>query len=543
MTLPSQIFGRLAKLGPAHTRAVSVERDLVTKVADGTELLADRWYPTSPGADSLPTVLLRSPYGRRQLGMIGRLFAERGYQVVIQSCRGTFASGGEWIPLRNEQLDGHATLDWVAGQPWFNGQLFTFGPSYLGLSQWSVAEEAPEFVKAMALTVTASNFKPAVFFPGGTFALETALTWLYQVSHQEEGWGQVIRSMFTLKKLMAKHQDVSPLRDTDTAMVGRHVHWYQDWLDHAEPGDDWWDGIDFSRHYDVIPPATLLGGWYDIFVVAQVADFEALKAAGRPARLTIGPWTHGSPAGTGMALRDGISWFDEQLGRGRAKRQAVQVFVMGTKEWREFPEWPPPADRQSWFLGRGGLLGTESPTDGAPSTYRYDPSNPTPSAGGLSLLGAGAGPKDQAPRESRSDVLCFTSAPATKAVTVIGPVSADLHLRSSLDYTDFFVRVCDVSPKGKSINICDGIIRLTPADMARGADGTFPLTITMSPTAHTFLRGHRIRFQVSSGAHPLYVRNTGSGEPLATASVMKTADQEVFHDAEHRSRLVLPIVN
>ncbi len=114
--------GALAKLPPAHTFDVSVERDLVAKMPDGAELLADRWYPTNVGAGLPPTVLLRSPYGRRQLGMFGRLFAERGYQVVIQSCRGTFGSGGDWEPFRNEERDGKATHDWVASQPWFDGQ-------------------------------------------------------------------------------------------------------------------------------------------------------------------------------------------------------------------------------------------------------------------------------------------------------------------------------------------------------------------------------------------------------------------------------------
>ena len=112
-----------------------VERDLPARMADGVVLLADRWAPSTASSSPPPVVLLRSPYGRRQVGLVGRLFAERGYQVVIQSCRGTFGSGGAWEPFRHEQTDGQATLAWLAEQPWFGGSVYTFGPSYLGLVQ------------------------------------------------------------------------------------------------------------------------------------------------------------------------------------------------------------------------------------------------------------------------------------------------------------------------------------------------------------------------------------------------------------------------
>ena len=100
---------------PTRTTAVSVG-GLAAKMPDGVELVADRWYPTHPVAEGEPaTVLIRTPYGRTVMGPLGRLYADRGYQVVVQSCRGTFGSGGEFVPVRNEQADGRATLAWVAG--------------------------------------------------------------------------------------------------------------------------------------------------------------------------------------------------------------------------------------------------------------------------------------------------------------------------------------------------------------------------------------------------------------------------------------------
>ena len=215
---------------------------------------------------------------------------------------------------------------------------------------------------------------------------------------------------------------------------------------------------------------------------------------------------------------------------------------MGSGRWEEYGQWPPPAEHQNWYLGRNGTLSTQAPGDDSPpDRYRYDPADPTPGIGGPSLMAGSAGRKDQRPRESRDDVLTYTSPVLTEDLNVVGQVSANLHLRSTLDHTDFFVRLCDVSPKGKSTNLSDGIVRLTPGTVPKDAAGKFTLQIALWPTANTFKAGHRVRLQVSSGAHPLFARNTGSGEPLATASTLHVAEQEVWHDAEHPSCLVLPV--
>ena len=129
----------------------------------------------------------------------------------------------------------------------------------------------------------------------------------------------------------------------------------------------------------------------------------------------------------------------------------------------------------------------------------------------------------------------------TEDLTVIGPLTATLYVRSSLEHTDFFVRLCDVDEKGKSVQ---PERRHRPPAPGLGArrrtSDVFRLEIEMWPTANTFKAGHRIRLQVSSGAHPLFARNTGTGEPLATAANMRSADQEVFHDAARPSCISLP---
>jgi putative CocE/NonD family hydrolase len=140
------------------------------------------------------------------------------------------------------------------------------------------------------------------------------------------------------------------------------------------------------------------------------------------------------------------------------------------------------------------------------------------------------------------DFLTYTTGPLDRDIVAIGPVSADIHLRSSLEHTDLFVRVCDVLPSGPSLNVCDALVRLAPGSPAAEPDGSRRVHVDLWPTAHRFRRGHRIRVQVSSGAHPRYARNPGTGEDPATATRLVAADQEVLHDAAHPSSITFAVV-
>jgi putative CocE/NonD family hydrolase len=157
MKVRSHLLQRALRLDGPLTRDVVVERDLRVPMPDGVELLADRWAPRT-GGESLPVALIRTPYGRS--GMMGALLAlplaERGFQVLIQSTRGTFRSGGVFEPLQREREDGLTTVDWVVAQPWFGGSIVLVGSSYLGYVQWAIADSVPPEVKAMIPHVTES---------------------------------------------------------------------------------------------------------------------------------------------------------------------------------------------------------------------------------------------------------------------------------------------------------------------------------------------------------------------------------------------------
>lgn len=147
----------------------------------------------------------------------------------------------------------------------------------------------------MALSVTASNFRVATAFPSEIFAFETALTWIHQLAHQESGGRKVLRAQIASQRTLRRAFNILPIADADTALVGHHVPFFQDWIVHEQLGDAWWDPIDFGRRVGTVPPASLVGGWYDIFLPYQLDDYIALRAAGRSATLTIGPWSHVSP--------------------------------------------------------------------------------------------------------------------------------------------------------------------------------------------------------------------------------------------------------
>ncbi len=536
MTLASRLAAKLAGLPPATT-AVSVDRSLSVPMPDGVELLADRWYPT--GRDDAPVLLTRTPYGR--LDLMARMLAERGYQVVQVSCRGTAGSGGEWVPFRSEQADGLATLQWLEAQPWFVPRVALFGASYFGLTQWAVAEDPPSWVKAIAPAVTASAFR-GLFFPGGSFALETALSWSAGMEDRDASpLRKALTARRTRRQLSAAYGTL-PLRDMDTALTGRPVPAFQEWIAHDEPDDPWWSPIDFGTRLDAAPPASMVAGWYDVFLADQLEDHKALTAAGRPTRLTVGPWHHGHPASVGAFLADTLSWADVHLRGAEDDRAPVRVQLLGTRSWLDLPGWPPPATDVTWYLQPGGSLGTGPAPASAPSRYRYDPADPTPAAGGATLQSSNAGPTDNRALEARADVLTFTTPVLDADTTVVGELTAELCVRSSLTHTDFFVRLCDVDMRGRSTNVSDGIVRLRPGRTEVQDDGSLRVCIRMSPTAVRFARGHRIRLQVSSGAHPVYLRNPGSGEPLASATRLVVAEQAVFHDPDHPSRVVLPLL-
>ena len=364
MPLSSHLIERVLRLDPPLTRDLAVRRDLRVPMPDGVVLLADLWAPRASTA-SLPTALLRSPYGRRGLlgSSLARPLAERGFQVLIQSTRGTFGSGGVFDPMRQEREDGLATLDWVVKQAWFDGSIVLIGGSYLGYVQWAVADRLPPEVKAMIPQVTDSALTLEFLRPDG-LSLETPFGWGVMVAGQERR-GALLRAL-AQERRNRQALETLPLSRADAAAAGHRVGYIQDILA-CDAGDPRWAGIDHTgRVAGVTVPVSSIGGWYDIFLPGQLRDFAILQEAGRPAWLTVGPWTHLSLDGT--ALRESIAFgLAHARGQPPPPRAAVRLYVMGEEAWRDFGAWPPPGYLPERFhLQPGGVLDRTPPRPGGP---------------------------------------------------------------------------------------------------------------------------------------------------------------------------------
>ena len=355
MNLSSHLMQRMLRLDPPRTRDLVVERDLRVPMPDGAVLLADRYLPRA-GDRALPVALLRSPYGRRGLIAAGmaRPLAERGFQVLMQSTRGTFGSGGIFDPMRCEREDGLATLEWVVKQPWFGGSIVLVGGSYLGYVQWAVADRLPPEVKAMIPQVTESALTLEFLRKDG-LSLETPFSWGVMVAGQERRMG-MLRGLVQVPRTRRALATL-PLGRADVVAIGHRSDYVQDILADDDADDARWAGIDHRhRVAEVSVPVSSIAGWYDIFLPGQLRDFRILQEAGRPARLTVGPWTHISADGT--PLRESIE-FGLAYARGEQppSRPPVRLYVMGQEAWRNFDSWPPPGyPPQRFHLQPGGAL-------------------------------------------------------------------------------------------------------------------------------------------------------------------------------------------
>ena len=290
---------------------VRVVRDVAVPMPDGVVLRHDRYVPA--GVSRGPVVLVRSPYGRAGwVGLVfGRVVAERGHQVVVQSVRGTRDSQGDLSPF-DEADDGVATVRWLTTQPWCDGRVVTLGPSYLGITQWALAPDAGPALRAMGTIVTASQFRDQTY-PGGTFSLDNGLSWAAMMQRRTIGAQLVER----LRHRVAAGFGAVPLAGADTVAAGHRIDFFQDWLREQAPDSAYWAKRSYAARVGEVAgngvAVSMTGGWQDIFLPWQLADHAALRAAGARPVLRIGPWVHTTPAGMAAGIRDALALFDRPL--------------------------------------------------------------------------------------------------------------------------------------------------------------------------------------------------------------------------------------
>lgn len=568
---------------------VIVEKNVPVPMRDGVILRADVYRPQAAG--QYPVLLQRTPYNRELWPITAMTLdpiraAAAGYAVVIQDVRGRWASeGGVFFPYRDELADGHDSAGWAAAQPWSSGAVGCYGLSYMGGTSWLTAASGHPALRAISPTTAPCDFWHNHFWRGGAFNIGLLAMWAMRAI----GPAALIRSrpqpaeFFPLLVQLVDDMDdfdtvlrqlpldqFTPTRPGDE----RFLPFFYEMLKHPAP-DPWTDGLLLSgKHADVKVPSLSIAGWHDLLLAGDLQHFKSMResagsdVARRESRLIIGPWAHAMfhnvvgqvdfgfrANGLFLDMKEDLTklqlrWFDRWMkdGDAGAPEAPVKIFVQGRNRWRDEQEWPPArAQVRAWYLNGDGSFGRERHAAGTTArSFIYDPNDPCPTCGGSLLLPTQytPGPVDQAPLRGRRDVLEYTSDVLDADLEITGALKAVLYVATSGRDTDFMLKLCDVHPDGRTLNVVDGVLRLSLRDGRRRElvePGTrLRIEVDLWATSMVFKAGHRLRVLVTSSDFPRYDRNPNTGELAHQATVLVPALQQVFHDDAGASHLLLP---
>ena len=516
-----------------------------------------------------PVVLVRSPYyPQDNIAMPNEEHLEKGIIFISQACRGTGKSEGEFYPWHNEINDGEDCLKWISAQSWCDGRIVMDGSSYPGGTQWYAAFSSNPALLGIAPHVAPANCYDSPNYVGGAFCLELSMEWGLGMHYRNGGYPEMDLDW----KKLVRHL---PLKDIDKEAGLRKVDFWHDWLEHNSYGP-YWEATDLNKHYQKIKiPVYVSGGWFDIYSKATLENFVGMKTragsekARKLTRCVIGPWSHGElvesmDCGENASLEDAFKIRAEFLKNILEDPDSdplpgeppLKYFMMGKNEWRKSDTWPVKGIVETeYFLHSSGSANTRfgdgyldrtAPSDEAADVFIYDPHNPVPTNGGCTLC-IERGVFDQRQVEERNDVLVFSTAALTEDIEVAGNIKLILYAATNCLDTDFTAKLVDVYPDGQALNLCDGIIRARHRDSLENSkllekNKIYEYDIDCWVTANCFLKGHKIRIEVSSSNFPRFDRNPNTGHKFAEDSELKIASQTIYHDSKHPSRLILPVL-
>jgi putative CocE/NonD family hydrolase len=574
-------FASLARA--AEQYGVTYERNVAVKMRDNVTLRADIYRPKADG--QFPVLLQRTPYDKNNGVDFGLKAAAQGYVVIFEDVRGRYASEGEWYTFKNEPNDGYDTIEWAAALPYSNGKVGMFGGSYVGATQMLAAIAHPPHLAGICPVVTASNYHANWTYQGGAFEQWFDESWTSGLAMNtfDRTLGSSGNAMNGIWKLPLTEYPLfmfpHPLDDvTSSASLAPY---FLDWLQHPSY-DDYWKHVSIEEHFgDIAVPALHIAAWYDIFLGGSLRNYEGIKAHGgsdaarRGQRLLvvigghsgggrkIGEVDFGPEAERGAENDVTLLWYDflfKGVQNEFATGKPVKIFVMGANQWREEDDWPlARAQSTKYFLHsagkanslRGdGTLSTATPSRESTDEYVYDPANPVPTVGGPLCCDSGhlgPGPRDQRAVEAREDVLVYSTPAMAQDMEVTGPVSVELYAKSSAVDTDFTAKLVDVGPDGFAQNMTEGIVRARYRDSQEkpalmNPNQVYKLTVDLWATSNVFRKGHVLRLEVSSSNFPRFDTNLNTGEDTRLAQRSIAATNTIYHDAQHPSSLVLPVV-
>ncbi|HSW58996.1 MAG TPA: CocE/NonD family hydrolase [Dehalococcoidales bacterium] len=569
-----------------------LDRDVVMEMRDGIKLRADIYRPADRRKH--PAILIRTPYNKVCNAWHHNSFlhfidaTSTGYVVVIQDVRGRFASEGQWSGsdiFQHEGEDGYDSVEWIAAQPWCDGNVGMAGISALAGLQWMTAMENPPHLKAIApgcggLANIGLGMQPrrgsgvaspAVLLssiPGN--ALEVAA----RLEREGKDAQQMRRDIAWVQSDPERAVYHLPLKDLP---ILRYEFLRNTWDRLTRPVSQ---AEQFSREkYErVTVPCLHQVGWYDGLEWAVIESYVNMRRRGGSAlskqcqHLIVGPWWHtewgnflgalnfgptASLAG-GMISQSNLAFYDRYLRGVDTKLPAVRYFLMGANIWCESDEWPLAETQwQRFYLhSRGhantsngdGTLSREEPQSESPDQFCYDPLIPVPSVGGR-FFGTGLvpGPLDQSRIESRHDVLCYSTPVLESELEITGPLELRLYAATSATDTDFTAKLVDVYPDGTAYNLAEGIRRASRIQAVEKISPIIPgkiyeYVIPLGETSQLFRKGHRVRLEISSSNFPMFDRNMNTGRAIGEDALGVIAFQTIYHQSEYASYLELPVI-
>lgn len=559
---------------------------------DGIVLRGDVFRPDD--SEKHPAILIRTPYNKLVSGRSDFLNVEdtafAGYAVVIQDVRGRFASEGQYGEgdiFTVEGIDGYDSVEWVASQPWCDGNVGMGGVSYMAVLEWIAAMQNPPHLKAIAPWMAGTTALVEGTLLSGVMLLHLWSSWTAMmaidiIDRLEKQGKDVTEMRQMIYRAFFNPEEVYnflPLKDAPHFQFERIREIWHDRVLRGIPGPAA-TGLAYWPYQRITVPCLHVSGWYDIYTYSTFHNFIKMRKEGgsQPARegqhVLMGPWAHGGQlpgfvgdihfgptAGVPGALvtEHHLAFFNKYLRGMDVNLPAIRYFVMGKNRWQTADTWPPPGTQwQRFFLhGKGsantsvgdGLLNRGEPGSEPADIFAYNPLSPVPTMGGRVVTGAGmvAGPIDQSRVEAREDVLCYTTPEVAEDTEVTGPLGLHLWAATSARDTDFTAKLVDVYPDGRAYNAADGIIRaryrkstFEPEFITPGEVNEY--TINMGNVSQLFRKGHSIRIEISSSNFPAFDRNMNTGNPLGEDAEGIPAMQTIYHQQGYASYIDLPVI-
>jgi putative CocE/NonD family hydrolase len=543
------------------TTAATVETTLVP-MRDGVRLASDVYRPAS---HQVPTILLRTPYGRRVLWELTTEVdpwqgVREGFAVVFQDVRGRGESEGPFVHKRTDAADGADTISWIRSQPWSDGRVVMSGMSYNGIVQFLAASAKPPGLMAIAPTMSGEEHE--IWFWNGAMRLHGLTNWI----------GILIREARDVadpsdRPRLDDYLDASPLEKfhqlvTPGTMANKVASPVMEWIDPLR-ADEYYQSVRIRD--DLVLPGLHTTGWYDISRPATLVGHERMSmAAPDDQMLLIGPWAHGTPAVAydcdplPMNLAEGLEYqfnfFRHALGEGRYDRPpAARTYVLGADRWDDHDTWPPRrGTMRRWLLsavepedGFGGCLVAEPAPEAETVFYDYDPDDPVPTIGAAGTAPGRIGPHDQSPIEARADVLTFTTATLGSDLEICGRLKVVLCVTSSAPATDFVARLTAVKKGGRSLNLIEAYWsgRLDALAKSEVNSRMRVCEIDFSPLHAMIPAGERMRLQVTSSDYPEIYPNPNTGHDPRTGKppLVRTARQTLLVGCRHGGELIAEV--